>query len=243
MLVLAFDTSGFSGSVALLDGLQVLGRALLDADRRSAQTLAPAIVRLLADCGRKPNEVKLVATTVGPGSFTGLRVGVTTAKTFAYAVGAEVMGVSTLEATAHGAPTDCLKESRDVHVVVDAQRRELFLGRFRSEPGIDENEADGLPRLTRLEPDRIIPVEEWLGGLAAGTIVTGTGLAKLAEWLPANVLAVPPEMREAQATVVGRLAWRDYQAGRRDDLWKLAPVYLRASYAEEKAVGQASRLP
>jgi hypothetical protein len=48
-------------------------------------------------------------------------------------------------------------------------------------------------------------------------------------------LTVPAELREAQATVVGRLAWRDYQAGHRDDLWKLAPIYLRPSYAEEKA--------
>jgi len=233
MLVLAFDTSGFSGSVALLDGPQLLGTAMLVADRRSAQTLAPAIVQLLADCGRKSDEVKLVATTIGPGSFTGLRIGVTTAKTFAYAVGAEVIGVSTLEAMAHGTPQDALQDTSEVQAVIDAQRRELFLGRFRSETGV--NEADGLSRLTRLEPDRIVPADEWLSGLAAGTIVTGTGLAKLAERLPAGILTVPAEWRDAQATVIGRLAWRDYQAGQRDDLWKLAPVYLRPSYAEEKS--------
>jgi tRNA threonylcarbamoyladenosine biosynthesis protein TsaB len=233
MLVLAFDTSGFSGSVALLDGPRLLESAALDADRRSAQTLAPAIVRLLADCGRKPDEVNLVATTVGPGSFTGLRVGVTTAKTFAYAVKAEVIGVSTLEAMAHATPGDWLKDISEVQAVVDAQRGELFLGRFRVEPGM--NEQDGLPRLTRLEPDRIVTAEEWLSELAAGTIVTGTGLTKLAERLPSGVLVVPADMREAQAAVIGRLAWRDYQAGRRGDLWKLAPVYLRPSYAEEKA--------
>jgi tRNA threonylcarbamoyladenosine biosynthesis protein TsaB len=233
MLVLAFDTSGFSGSLALLDGPRMLGSAMLDADRRSAQTLAPAIVQLLADCGRKPDDVKLVATTIGPGSFTGLRVGVTTAKTFAYAVGAEVIGVSTLEAMAHGTTGDWLKDTSEVQAVIDALRRELFLGRFRSEPG--GNVPDGLPRLTRIEADRIVTADEWLSGLAAGTIVTGTGLAKLAERLPAGVLVVPTKLREAQATVVGRLAWRDHQAGRRDDLWKLAPVYLRPSYAEEKA--------
>jgi len=233
MLVLAFDTSGFSGSVALLDGPRVLASAALDSGRRSAQTLAPAIVQLLVECGRKPDEVKLVATTVGPGSFTGLRVGVTTAKTFAYAVGAEVIGVSTLEAMAHGVPADWLNDTSEVQAVIDAQRRELFLGRFRCDSLMEE--GDGLLRLTRLEPDRIVPTDEWLSGLAAGTIVAGTGLAKLAERLPASLLTVPPECREAQATVVGRLAWRDYQAGRRDDLWKLAPVYLRPSYAEEKA--------
>jgi tRNA A37 threonylcarbamoyladenosine modification protein TsaB len=134
---------------------------------------------------------------------------------------------------AHGAPADWLKDTSEVQAVVDAQRRELFLGRFRYDPSMEE--GDGLPRLTRIEPDRIVPADEWLSGLASGTIVTGTGLAKLTERLPAVAMTVPPEMREAQATIVGRLAWRDYQAGRRDDLWKLAPVYLRPSYAEEKA--------
>jgi tRNA threonylcarbamoyladenosine biosynthesis protein TsaB len=233
MLILAFDTSGFSGSVALLDGSQVLATTPLAADRRSAQTLVPAIVRLLADCSLTPSDVKLVATTIGPGSFTGLRVGATTAKTFAYAVGAEVIGVSTLDAIAHGIPAQSLQPPREIHAVVDAQRRELFLGRFRGLP--QSNETAGLPALTRLEPDRIVPADEWLSCLPAETIVTGSGLAKLTDRLPSGVFIAPPELQEAQAVIIGQLAWRDYQSGRRDDLWTLAPVYLRPSYAEEKA--------
>jgi tRNA threonylcarbamoyl adenosine modification protein YeaZ len=76
----------------------VLSETALDAHRRSAQTLAPAIVEMLSSVKVDPSQVRLVATTFGPGSFTGLRVGVTSAKTFAYAVGAEVLGVSTLAA-------------------------------------------------------------------------------------------------------------------------------------------------
>jgi hypothetical protein len=75
---------------------------------------------------------------------------------------------------------------------------------------------------------------QWLAELKAGTIVTGRGVARLENQLPVGVVAAPNEEREVKASIVGRLAWRDYQAGRRDDLWKLAPVYLRPSYAEEK---------
>jgi tRNA threonylcarbamoyladenosine biosynthesis protein TsaB len=232
MLILAFDTSGFAGSVALLDGPRVLCELALPGERRSAQTLAPAIDRLLKDAGFQPRRVRLVATTLGPGSFTGLRVGVTTAKTFAYAVGAEVLGISTLEAVAHGVPAELLAaDEREVHAVIDAQRRELFVGRYRGCSG----EAEGkLPRMTRMDADCIVPVERWLQELGPGTIVTGAGLSKIEEQMPSHVVIVPKESREPRASVVGRLAWRDYQAGRREDLWKLAPVYLRPSYAEEK---------
>jgi tRNA threonylcarbamoyladenosine biosynthesis protein TsaB len=229
VLILAFDTSGFAGSAALLDGPQVLAEETLDEQRRSAQTLAPAIARLLAGQRIQATRIDLVATTVGPGSFTGLRVGVTTAKAFAYAAKADVVGLSTLEVLAHQVPPELfISGPCEIHAVVDAQRKELFLGRFQHAGGSGSS-------ITRLEPDRIVAAEAWLQSLPAGAIVTGTGLDKLLDRLPAGATIVPPSLREPQAATVGRLAWRDYQLGRRDELWKLAPIYLRPSYAEEKA--------
>ena len=221
MLILAFDTSGFAGSVALLDGPQVLAQRQLDTARRSAQTLAPAIAELLAGQGLKPREVGLVATTVGPGSFTGLRVGVTTAKAWAYAAECSVIGLSTLAAIAYQVPAEMRLTAMEIHAVLDAQRKELYLGRFA---------AGG----ERLADDRIVAADGWLAGLAAGTIVTGSGLTRLADRLPAGVTATPLELWEPQAVTIGQLAWDEYQRGRSDDFWKLAPVYLRPSYAEEK---------
>jgi tRNA threonylcarbamoyladenosine biosynthesis protein TsaB len=259
VLILAFDTSGYAGSVALLDGPQVLAEEQLDRARRSAQTLAPAIAGLLSGKGIAAKDVGLVATTVGPGSFTGLRVGVTTAKTFAYAAEAEVIGLSTLEVLAEQAPPELFAAgSREINAVLDAQRKELFLGRFRgmaaserasgfmpeayhtatggpNASGVNPEARGPLPALERLEPDHIVAAETWLQSLQAGTIVTGSGLDKLLDRLPAEVVVVPEPLREPQAATVGRLAWHEYQRGRRDDLWKLAPVYLRPSYAEEKA--------
>jgi tRNA threonylcarbamoyladenosine biosynthesis protein TsaB len=235
VLILAFDTSGFAGSVAVLERELVLAEASLPAEQRSAQTLAPAIVEALRSAGVEAKQVRLVATSVGPGSFTGLRVGVTTAKTFAYAVRAEVMGVSTLETIAHQAPIEGLSPGvQEIQVVLDAQRKELFWGRFAVGP-LRERTA-GLLALRRLAADRLVAAEEWLLQLNAEVVVTGSGLKKLQQRLPSNVVSARETTWEPRAATIGQLAWRDYQLGRRDDVWKLAPMYLRASYAEEKAM-------
>jgi tRNA threonylcarbamoyladenosine biosynthesis protein TsaB len=111
----------------------------------------------------------------------------------------------------------------EIHAVIDSQRKELFLARYQVGP-------DGPVRLT---PDTIIAAQTWLDSLAPGTIVTGPALEKLTSRLPPGIIAIPAPLREPQATTAGQLAWREYQRGRRDDMWKLAPMYLRPSYAEE----------
>ncbi len=232
MLILALETSSQAGSVALLEGDNVLSQRVLATDRRSAQTLVPAISELLAEAGRMSKDVNLVAVTIGPGSFTGLRVGATAAKTFAYATGCACLGVDTLEVIAEQAPKlrTVVGVSHELHAVLDAQRKELFLARFRMES----------EHLVRLDEHRIVPAERWLAELVPGTVVTGVGINRLVDRLPAGVIVVEPMLREPQARTVGKLAWRQFQAGRRDDLWKLAPKYLRLSAAEEK-VGPACR--
>lgn len=244
MLILAFDTSGLYGSAALLDGPRLLAERILPTDRRSAQTLAPAIAELLASQPVTAKQIRLVATTFGPGSFTGLRVGITAAKTFAYAAGAEVLGISTLAAIAHGIqphqPGPNLTAeimTREIHAILDAQRKELFIGRFTTNSTATDNEYNLHP-LTRLADDTIISADDWLASLQPGTIVAGAGLERLQDRLPPGII-VDPNSRQPRAAVIGQLALRDYQAGRRDDLWKLAPLYLRPSYAEEKAAKSA----
>jgi tRNA threonylcarbamoyladenosine biosynthesis protein TsaB len=229
VLVLALETSALGGSVALLECDNMLSQRRLAEGRRSGQWLAPAIDEVLREQGREPHEIGLVAVTTGPGSFTGLRVGVTTAKTLAYAVGADVLGVHTLDVIAAQVPPSLGGNGAEIHVVMDAQRKELFVARYHLHEG-------GGP--LRIAADAIVPVEAWLNTLAPGTVVSGHGLDKLESRLPAGVVAVELALREPQAATVGRLAWRAHQAGRRDDLWKLAPVYLRLSYAEEKASGR-----
>jgi tRNA threonylcarbamoyladenosine biosynthesis protein TsaB len=221
MNILALETSGLAGSVAALSHDRVLAQLNLRAEAGSAQTLAPGIKAVLEAAGWRPADVRLVAVAVGPGSFTGLRVGVASAKAFAYAVGAEVLGIDTLEAIACRAPTGVGRLS----VGMDAQRGEVVARLF-------VREASGwfLPD----GPSRLLPLAAWLAGLPPKTPVAGPVLNRFGERLPAGVAALEAEYWRPTASAVGRLADRDYAAGRRDDLWTLLPRYSRRSAAEEK---------
>jgi hypothetical protein len=112
MRVLAIETSESVGSVAALAAGSLLGELRLPPKQGSAQSLAPVLITLLDTVHWRPDDVELVAVTIGPGSFTGLRVGVTAAKTFAYAVKAQVLGIDTLETIAAGCPQEVETGSR-----------------------------------------------------------------------------------------------------------------------------------
>jgi tRNA threonylcarbamoyladenosine biosynthesis protein TsaB len=230
--ILAIETASPGGSVALLAGDQLAGRIALDPAVGSARTLAPAIQRLLNDAGIRAEELKLIAVCTGPGSFTGLRIGITTAKTLAYALGCQVLGVDTLDAIAAQVPRpDDGEHSGELHAVIDAQRRELFVGKF----GLIPEAAAAASAWRRRGETEVLAAEQWLSQLAPGTIVTGPGLNRLADRLPPQVVVMPQEHWAPDAATVGRLAYTAWQAGRRDDLFKLAPTYIRPSYADEKA--------
>jgi tRNA threonylcarbamoyladenosine biosynthesis protein TsaB len=210
------------------DGVRLLREVDLIGPQRTAQSLAPALRDLLRSAGWKADQVELVAVVIGPGSFTGLRIGVTTAKTLAYAVGAEVVGVDTLSVLAAQAPVD----GAPLWAIVDAQRQELFAAKM-------VNSVGPIPK--GASETHIVPVTDWLAGLAAGDRVTGPALKRLHERLPDGVHAVAEEYWQPTAGGAGRLAWSLYQQGHRDDLWKLTPLYLRLSAAEEKAARSEKR--
>ena len=221
MRVLALETSGMSGSAAALE----VGKSPIvvpfEPTQRSARALAPAVRKLMSEIGWSPGDVNLVAVTAGPGSFTGLRIGVTTAKTLAYALGAELVAVDTLDVLARQAPA----EGSKLHTVLDAHRNELFAAMFHRSPH---------GRWERSRETHLIGVEAWLVALREGDVVTGPVIGKLATRLPSGMSIVPPELREPNAGVVAELAAELHAAGRRDDLWKLIPWYGRLAAAEEK---------
>jgi len=223
MYVLALETSEKTGTVAALSDDRVIVERPLNPLQRTAQSLAPGIVECLAAAEWRASDLNLVAVVEGPGSFTGLRVGVTTAKTLAYAADCEVMGVNTLAAIAQRAPSDV----RDVFAVMNAQRQQLFCARFR---------RNDVGRWDEVEPTQIVDNQQWLARLQPGDFVTGPGLARgqLSEQLPDGVLLVDQQHWMPTAAVVGQLGYRQHQAGRRDDLWKMTPRYYRKSAAEEK---------
>jgi tRNA threonylcarbamoyladenosine biosynthesis protein TsaB len=219
--ILALETTEMIGSVAATCDGNLLAELELNPKQRSAQSLAPVLGSLLEKVGWRAADVDLVAVTSGPGSFTGLRVGVTTAKAFAYAAGAEILGVDTLETIATRAPGDV----RLLSAAIDAHRGEVVAQSFRRAP-------DDWPQ--PIGDAKLVGVDAWLGTLAAGTVLTGPVLRKLADRLPAHLTLLDSQYWPPTAAVVARLAARDHAAGRRDDLWSLVPRYFRRSAAEEK---------
>lgn len=228
MRTLAIETTERIGSVAAFQGAELVAEALLTSDQRSAQSLAPALAELLKQLGWQAAEVDLIALTSGPGSFTGLRIGVTMAKTLAYAVGAEVLGVNTLEViAAQVSPSD-----GKITAVIDAQRGQLYSASFTRE----NNAAIGCA-----EETHIVDCADWLAQRQTGELVTGPGLARLTDDLPPDVTVVEQQEWAPRAATVGMLAIADYEHGRRDDLFRLVPQYYRPSAAEEKWIERHGR--
>lgn len=132
MLVLALDTATPQGRFALAEGGALLAYRPHNVMGSYADALLPVVDAVLAEAGRDLDEVNVVAVTLGPGSFTGVRIGVATAKALAWALGAELAAVSTLAAMA----ADLLRDdpARDLAVpVLDARRGEVFTGIYRRE--------------------------------------------------------------------------------------------------------------
>jgi len=219
--VLALETSATAGSLAALCEDRLLAQTQLDRGRRSAQSLAPALAALWQDVGWQPADVELVAVTIGPGSFTGLRVGVTTAKILAYAVRAEALGVDTLAAIAPRAPA----AGAALWGAIDAQRGQVVAQPFR---------RDESGWLDPAGPPQLVDIDAWLAVVQPGWSVSGPILRKVADRVPSGVRVLDPHDWDPMAADVGRIAWREYRDGRRDDLWKLAPRYSRRAAAEEK---------
>lgn len=219
MHVLALETSQRQASLAALgEKGTVLACQQLSSEQRTAKSLTPAIQNLLAEVAWKPQELDLICVATGPGSFTGLRIGVVTAKTLAYATGAKLVGIHTLSALA----ARIAPQPSRLWAILDAQRQELFAACL-TEKGITAPEA------------KILKIESWLELLQTGDVVTGPPLAKLSSRLPQGVEAAPLELWNPSAIEVGQLGIEAFKLGKEVDPMQLVPEYFRRSAAEEKA--------
>lgn len=223
MRVLAIETSGANGGVAALADHELLLELPLNPTQRGAQSLAPALADLLRQVGWQPRDVQLVGVSVGPGSFTSLRVAVTTAKTFAYAVSAEILGIGTLETIAAQAEAPAAGQ---IAVAIDAQRGDVYSGLYRRRGPYDHE---------LIRPPAIVSAADWLTRLTPEMLATGPALEKLAGSLPTGVNLAKRELWHPSAQTVARLAAARHAAGERSDVWSIVPLYLRPSAAEERA--------
>jgi tRNA threonylcarbamoyladenosine biosynthesis protein TsaB len=227
MKTIAIDTSLSTGSVAAIDGDRIAVRSLPTAGEH-ARLLAAAIEAVAAELGWRPAAAELVAVVRGPGSFTGLRVGVTTAKALCWATGSRLLGVSSCEVIARGTATAIGRHDSPVTVTYDAGRGDVFAATVVP----DRSSPSGW----REEAGRLVAAHDWLAGMAPGSIATGPGLALLTDALagrPDLVIAPPTSWKPAIADL-GHIALLRAAAGETDDPASLVPDYIRPSYADEK---------
>ena len=222
MLLLAFETSAKAASVALFEDKILLGEQYQNTGLTHSQTLLVMAEDLLKQCGKTPQDVTAVAVAGGPGSFTGVRIGVAAAKGFAWGGEVPMYSVSTLEAMARGLGI----HSGIVCPVMDARRKQVYNGLFRFECG----------NCTRIREDRAISIEDLgkdLQNFDEPVFLVGDGAVlcynSLMEEIPTLIL--PPEHKRHQRAVgVGLAALESVPC----DPAAMSPNYLRLSQAERE---------
>jgi tRNA threonylcarbamoyladenosine biosynthesis protein TsaB len=237
---LAFETSCAVGSVALGRGAEVLEMRKFGAPRAHAVEFLPTIDAMCRRHKVRPGQVGRVYVSSGPGSFTGLRIGVTAARMFALAHGTKLVAVPTLEATAqnaaqHPTPTE------EVAVVLDAKRRRVYAAAFRREDiplrsKSDVGAEEGLPRLRYVatcEPAEVDPAE-FLATRSRECAVLGEGVLYHRDAVDASELEVLPEsLYRPRAETVFLLGYERAERGEFIAPRDLTPVYIRPPEAEE----------
>jgi len=168
MKVLGIETSTGSGSVAVLEGDKVLGEFFLNLGPTHSEKLLPMLDWLLKEVGVEKNEIEGIAVSKGPGSFTALRVGISTAKGLAFSLGIPVVGVSSLEVLAR----NLLYTPLYIYSLIDAKKKEVYAALFRYS---DTN-------LNRITDDILISPDDICEMISERTIFIGNGalLYKLA---------------------------------------------------------------
>ena len=234
MLILAFETTAKSGSVALLQDGKLLAESYQNTGMTHSQTLLAMAEDMLKSSGLTPADVQAVAVAEGPGSFTGVRIGVAAAKGWAWGAQIPCYGVSTLEAMAENLGI------WDGYIVcaMDARRSQVYNAIFEVKEG----------QLTRLRPDRAISLEELgeeIKNYQKPVFMVGDGALlcynTLHEQIPVPVL--PPEHhRHQRAAGVALVAQRKILAGEAGDAATLTPNYLRLSQAERERLERENKL-
>jgi tRNA threonylcarbamoyladenosine biosynthesis protein TsaB len=224
MKLLAVESATLSGGVALLDDDRLLGEITLNIAITHSERLMFAVDRLLADCGLAPADLGGLAVSVGPGSFTGLRVGLATVKALAMALDLPVAPVPTLDALAARLPF----ADAPVCPILDARKGEVYLSLYRWSGSGMERQWDYLA----------LPPESAAARLEAPVILLGDGIEACRPWLDrlgAGARVAPAAQRLPSAAAVAGLGLAVLAAGGGVSAEALAPLYLRPSEAELKS--------
>jgi tRNA threonylcarbamoyladenosine biosynthesis protein TsaB len=221
--VLAFDTSTDSGSVALVDHDRIRGEYLFSGAQAHSERLLAMIDRLLADSACSLADIDLLAVSLGPGSFTGLRVGISTAQGLALAAGKDLLGIPTLEAIAFQARGYW----EQICPMITARGQEIFTGLYRC-----PDQGD----LQQVRAETVTDAEPWLSGISGDTVFVGSGAVLHRETIRAllgeKARVLPSPAGLPRASSVAALALCRYQGAAAHASAAMAPRYIRAPGAE-----------
>ena len=230
MKILAIESSATAASAALCEDEELIAQTFQHSGLTHSRTLLPMVLTMLEQCGAGLEGVDLIAVAAGPGSFTGLRIGVSTAKGLAWPGNKPCAGVSTLEAMAWS-----LAHTGAVLVpVMDARRSQVYNALFRGVAGRPE----------RLCPDRAVSLEQLaaeLENIENPKILVGDGALLCYNDLTKRGLAAelaPPHLRMQSAWGVARGALELARRGELTDANGLVPVYHRLSQAERERLAR-----
>ncbi|ABC77472.1 tRNA (adenosine(37)-N6)-threonylcarbamoyltransferase complex dimerization subunit type 1 TsaB [Syntrophus aciditrophicus] len=229
MMTLALDTSSKTVGIALLDGEEILAETFFNLNVNSSLLLLPAIEDMFRITNVSAEHIDLWACTVGPGSFTGLRIGVGTVKGLALATGRPVVGVSTLEALAFNG----VDAGMMICPMMDAQKNQIYTALYFPGSGYS---------LKRIGDERSTDLQTFLVSIDENVLFIGDGALKhrdrISEFLPSQSCFAAPHLHAVRASSVGLLGLKYHERGETLDLLTFTPRYLRLSEAELKLAQQ-----
>lgn len=224
MKILAIDTSTTSGGIALLEDDQLIAELTTCTQKTHAERLLPLIKALLGGIDTKIEDVDGFALTTGPGSFTGLRIGLATIKGLAWSLNKPVVGVSTLEALAMNIPYS----DKPVCPMLDARKKEVYTGIYKC----NDNWPACIMDDTAISPQLLIE------RIKEPTIFIGDGIKVykdvMKDTLKGLAIVAPLHLWSIRALNIGLLAWKIFKKGGAGDSENVNLHYLRASEAEIK---------
>jgi tRNA threonylcarbamoyladenosine biosynthesis protein TsaB len=228
---LTIETSARTGSIAAVEDARVVAEEEFEHGLQHAAQIIPIIDRLCRARGWTPRDLNELYVSAGPGSFTGLRIGVTLAKTMALATGVKLVAVPTARVLVENAPPD----ARHVVLVLDAKRDQIFTARF---------ERDATGTWIEREPAHLDSLVAMLARASRPVHLLGEGIPYHEKFIPrddAGVIVTPAELWRPRARIVAAIGGQMARAGQFADPDRLTPIYLRIPEAEEKWEQQKQR--
>ncbi len=232
MNILAVESSGMVAAVSVVRKDRVMGEFFLDNRRNHSQQLMPLIERLMDDLDMKLKDIHVFAASKGPGSFTGLRIGIAIVKGLAQATDKPVVGVPTLDGLAY----NLWSRNGLICPIMDARREQVYTSVYRSRVG---GEFDGSP--DRIDEYMAIPVSELIEKLKMydePVMFNGDGVDTywpiIKEELGEKAIRAPINLMVQRASSIALLAQNMAISGNVQSYVDLVPFYLRKSQAEQK---------